>query len=92
MIEKRPWGWFFTALKLPSFWIKLIRVKPEHRTSLQSHSQRSEIHISCNFFGSGMKHRMGPGWYIELAFGRPKENDITRYEDDYGRKDANIHR
>jgi hypothetical protein len=29
---------------------------------------------------------MTPGWYLELAFGKPDENDITRYDDDYGRK------
>lgn len=31
------------------------------------------------------KHRLGKGAFIELAFGEPKEKDITRYEDDYGR-------
>jgi mannose-6-phosphate isomerase-like protein (cupin superfamily) len=34
------------------------------------------------------KHRMGGiqnSYILELAFGRPSETDIIRYEDDYGR-------
>lgn len=92
MIEKKPWGWFIRLVNTRFFWVKLIKVNPGHRTSLQSHDKRSELHLSINYFGKGEKHRMGQGWYIEFALGRPREEDIKRYDDDYGRSDEKIHR
>lgn len=41
------------------------------------------------FVPAGMKHRMvgleGPAVCLEISFGNFDENDIVRYEDDYGR-------
>jgi len=84
--EKRPWGWMIKFLHTRSFWMKLLRVTG--RTSLQSHEHRTEYHFSfwrTNKIHIGEHHRMLPGWYLEIALGRPDENDIIRYEDDYGR-------
>jgi hypothetical protein len=32
------------------------------------------------------EHRMQGGTYIEIAWGRPREDDIVRVEDDYSRQ------
>ena len=67
--------------------MKIILVKG--RTSLQSHKRRTEYHISIKSIKRitpNQIHRMTKGLYVELAFGLPHEEDITRYEDDYGRK------
>jgi quercetin dioxygenase-like cupin family protein len=40
--------------------------------------------------GRREKHRMTgikDSYVLELAFGNPREEDIVRYEDDYGRAD-----
>lgn len=78
-----PWGWFVTLIKLPSLWVKLIRVK--ERTSLQTHENRSEWHIGIRRVSPGEMHRLYRGWYIEIAHGTPTEGDIVRISDDYGR-------
>lgn len=71
-------------------WLKLIHVKPYHRTSLQYHLRRSELHVSLDRWRwvkvpRFRYHRMNPGWYLEYAWGWPKEEDIVRRADDYGR-------
>jgi len=66
------------------FWLKFIRVKGQ--TSYQSHQERTGYHIGISKVLPGDKHRMTRGFYIELAFGRPREEDIERFEDSYGRK------
>ncbi len=84
--EKRPWGWMIKPLHTKRRWLKLIRVTG--RTSLQSHRERIEYHINIRGIQRIEReevHRMGPGWYVEYAYGSPRENDIVRYEDDYGR-------
>lgn len=85
-VIERPWGKMWLLVSLPTFWIKIILVRG--RTSLQAHEHRTEYHISLH----GIKkvvplqvHRLGVGTYLELAFGAPREEDIIRYEDDYGR-------
>jgi len=40
--EVRPWGWFRTLTAGPGYQVKLLRVEPGHRLSLQWHRQRSE--------------------------------------------------
>lgn len=80
---KRPWGKMWKLVKTKRFWLKLIAV--EGRTSLQSHAERTEWHIGIYKVPANEKHRMLKGLYVEFAFGNPKEEDITRYEDDYGR-------
>ena len=66
-----------------SFWVKFLRVKG--RTSLQSHSYRTEWHFGLYKVNPGEKHRMQHGWFVEVAVGQPHEEDIIRYEDDYKR-------
>lgn len=83
--EKRPWGWFIKFIALKNFWFKLIRVKRGQRTSLQKHKDRKEIHVGIQFVDKNLPHRIAHGFYIEMAFGKPRENDIVRLKDDYGR-------
>lgn len=67
-------------------WLKFILV--HGRTSLQSHSQRTEWHFGFYRVDPMQKHRLLPGAYFEFVHGNPNENDIIRYEDDYGRETA----
>ncbi|HEX8946612.1 MAG TPA: phosphomannose isomerase type II C-terminal cupin domain [Candidatus Paceibacterota bacterium] len=107
--EDRPWGSFdrFTRDELST--VKIIRVAPSKRLSLQRHSHRNEFwHIIS---GSGTAtidehetavapgdefevpartlHRLAAGpeglSLLEIAFGHFDENDIERFEDDFGR-------
>ena len=82
-LMKRPWGWMLRLIKTNKFWLKFIFVKG--RTSLQSHEERTEWHAGFYKVPKNEKHRLSRGAYLEFAFGKPKEEDITRYEDDYGR-------
>lgn len=89
---RRPWGWMLVLLYLPCCWIKLIRVYPGHRTSLQRHALRAELHIGLSrpllrYVRPCASHRMTDGLYLEIAYGRPREDDCFRIEDDYGRAD-----
>lgn len=84
--QRRPWGWMVKLWHSKKLWIKLIRVYT--RNSLQSHKNRTEYHVT--FWGIKVVppqevHRMTKGWYIEIATGEPAEDDIVRYQDDYGR-------
>lgn len=63
--------------------VKFLFVKG--RTSYQSHKHRDEWHFGLYKVKAGEKHRMQHGVFLELALGKPKESDIIRYEDDYGR-------
>ncbi len=83
MKENRPWGWYRTLLKLPFLWIKILKVEEGQRTSLQSHENRAELHIAL--VPKRKKHRLYSGTYLEIAWGKPEEEDIVRYNDDYGR-------
>jgi mannose-6-phosphate isomerase-like protein (cupin superfamily) len=114
-VVKRPWGMYSVLHSSGEYWIKLLRIKAGHRTSLQSHKDRGEHWIVMR--GSGLAERenwdctidvhelkVGTMMYIckeskhritaskeedllicEVALGKPDENDICRYEDDYGR-------
>lgn len=90
-ILKRPWGWMVLIFHVRSLWVKLIRVYPGQRNSDQLHARRSEIHIKLPWIFPIKKippftrHRMTGGWYIEIAYGEPLEEDIIRYHDDHGR-------
>ena len=86
-IDRRPWGVMLKCVHTKRFWMKFIFVTG--RTSLQSHNRRTEYHIGTKGIQKITPlqvHRMTKGAYIEFAFGLPSENDIVRYEDDYGRK------
>lgn len=81
---QRPWGYMVKLLWGRGFWLKFLRVRG--RTSLQSHSRRTEWHFGLYRVDPGDVHRMQKGWFVELAVGEPDESDITRYRDDYGRR------
>lgn len=76
------WKFFHTKKS----WLKFIVVRG--RTSLQSHSRRTEWHLGFYKVEPMQKHRLLPGAYFEFVHGEPDENDIIRYEDDYGRETA----
>lgn len=85
----RPWGWMIKIIYFKKFWLKIIKVKKGEQTSLQSHNFRIEYHFWFWGFKKidiGIKHRIQNGLYLELAFGKPDESDIIRYEDEYGRE------
>ena len=84
MIDRRPWGWMLKLVSWHTYWLKFILVRG--RTSLQSHKERDEWHFGLYKIAKGEKHRLFKGVYLELAVGKPREEDIVRYEDDYGRK------
>ena len=88
---RRPWGWMVRFIHITPFWVKLIRVYPGEATSDQLHRERTEYHVylprvwSSKKIRPGERHRMEGGWYIEVATGRPREDDIVRFDDKYGR-------
>ena len=87
---KRPWGWMLVLFRSKHWWVKLIRVRKGHRTSLQYHLYRHEWHWQIPHWGIRYVdveeiHRMTEGWYIEIAHGTPEEADIVRLQDDYNR-------
>ena len=51
---------------------------------MQHHQERDEIWVI--YVPAGVKHRIGGrGDVFELAIGDPREEDVTRFADDYGR-------
>lgn len=72
-----------TLLRTRWFWLKFLSVKGS--TSYQSHQNRTELHLGFSRVDPGVKHRMSRGAFLEFAFGKPTEEDITRFEDNYGR-------
>ncbi len=110
-IDFRPWGEFEVIRDDESFKSKIIRVRPGHQLSYQSHTKRSEHWVIVNgvaevvlddkvfhlnvgesiFIPKGSKHRMRNATdklleFVEVQTGESfDEDDITRYEDDYGR-------
>ena len=86
--DQRPWGWFH-GVGFERWWIKLIRVYPGEVTSSQYHRHRDELHwrlpFRLRYVRRMYRHRLTEGWYIEFAKGRPREDDIIRIRDRYGR-------
>lgn len=83
---ERPWGVMWKLFSTKHAWLKFIKVRG--RTSLQSHGRRTEWHLGFYRVDPMQKHRLLPGVYFEFVYGNPRENDIIRYEDDYGREIA----
>lgn len=81
---KTPWGRMWKIIATPRFWVKLIWARG--RLSLQSHAFRTEYHFGFYKVLPHEKHRLQRGLFVEVATGNPREDDIIRYEDDYGRK------
>jgi len=94
MYDSRPWGWWLLLFWSPWLWLKLIRVRPGQRTSLQFHLHRAELHLGwwyLRYVPALESHRMTAGWYLELAWGCTDEADIVRLEDDYHRTEIDRH-
>lgn len=89
MYKKTPWGFWLKFISSPWFWMKFIHVDKGHQNSLHVHHKRNEfvLRIPFHFFfiKKEKPHRLATGNYIELAYGRPSEDDILRLEDDYAR-------
>jgi len=86
--EKRPWGRMWKFVHTKKFWLKFLWVTG--RTSHQAHQERSEWHLGLYKVNPMEKHRLHRGTYVEVALGRPKEEDVIRYEDDYNRAEEKI--
>jgi hypothetical protein len=89
-VDRRPWGWMVKLIDFwkMGLWLKLIRVSSGHRTSLQYHRMRSELHIGSHglhYVPRNQWHRLESGIYLEIAWGVCREGDIVRIQDDYGR-------
>jgi hypothetical protein len=89
-LPDRPWGRMWMLYQHPRLWVKLIHVRRGQRTSNQYHLERREFHyclsrLSWNYVPKRRLHRMRQGLYLEIAWGRPDEDDIVRMSDDYGR-------
>lgn len=93
--QERPWGRWRMLSQDDTHWVKYIVIYPHSRSSLQTHERRNEHWINLtkrttSFIQAGDKHRLvnstdEPMHIIEVATGKPDENDITRIEDDYDR-------
>ena len=84
MTQRRPWGKMWTLVSGKTFWFKFLWVRG--RTSLQAHKDRTEWHFGLYKVHPMEKHRLAHGAFFEFAKGRRvEEDDIIRYEDDYGR-------
>ena len=84
IIEQTRWGWMVKLFRTKWCWVKFLRVRG--RTSLQTHKERTEWHFGLYKVSPGDVHRMQKGWFFEFAYGNPREEDIERLDDDYGRK------
>ena len=85
---KKPWGKYYKLFDIGFLWVKIIVVNKGQRTSLQYHFNRTEIHIGgkkVRFYPPLRRHRMTCGRYLEIAWGKPREEDIVRLKDDYDR-------
>jgi len=89
MKEMKPWGYTIKPFGLPWLWVKYISVEPGKQNSLHYHQSRRELvwKLPCTFYtvAKNKPHRLITGSYVEIAVGRPDENDVVRIEDDYGR-------
>lgn len=110
----RPWGSYQQIAAGPRFQVKLIRVKPGGRLSLQSHHHRAEhwvvvrgtAQVTCDqqqmlltenqstYIPLGAVHRLENPGKVELELIEVQsgsylgEDDIVRYDDVYGRAEA----
>lgn len=61
MIETRPWGSYETICEGDGYLVKIIRVKPHKRLSLQKHMHRSETWTVLSGSGMGL---LGNCWHV----------------------------
>ncbi len=105
----RPWGQQKQYAYNEECTVTYIVVEPDHRLSLQSHSNRAELWVALDdnaiiqvgetitrahageefWIPPNTMHRLTSSGtrtrVLEVAFGNWKQEDITRYEDDYNR-------
>lgn len=87
-----------TIYSTPKLRVKILRIKPGHRTSKQYHNERNEVMFLNNgeveYFFAGQDHRISNSGknkksILEVSIALDgctiKESDIVRLEDDYGR-------
>lgn len=96
--QERPWGRWRMLEQTETHWVKYIEIYPHSRCSLQTHKHRDELWFDLDsktrtWISRNEKHRLVNSSdkvkrLIEIATGKPNENDITRIEDDYGRDNA----
>lgn len=111
--EERPWGWHEVIDQGNRYKVKIIRVNPGQKLSLQRHYHRSEHWVivegvalvqiedketlvfenQSTYIPSNTMHRLSnpgkiPLKVIEVQSGAYlEEDDIERFDDEYGRKD-----
>jgi len=107
--SERPWGYFERYTYNQRSTVKIHTIRKGHKSSLQSHSKRTEFFIVLDHgivvevdgkrFNTkvgdevhvpiGSKHRFSSevdgARILEISLGEFIEDDIIRYEDDYGR-------
>ena len=91
---KKAWGSYTDYYRTDTVVFKTIQVNPNQRLSLQSHEKRSEIWFvkegkcTCVLDDNTVvleNHTDDICIVAEMQFGLCSEDDIIRYEDDYGR-------
>lgn len=68
----RPWGTFRTLFRLPFVWVKVLKIDPWQRLSLQHHAGRSELWFRLAGRGKAIKmthhynrtSRLWRFWYV----------------------------
>ena len=82
-----PWGSYQILLQGKRWWVKRLSLKG--RLSDQRHAHRDELWLI--WVPRGTWHRIGGrGEFLELALGKPKESDVVRRADDYGRSQRRV--
>ena len=83
-VGNRPWGVYYVMEDSPLYKVKKIIVNPGKRLSLQSHELRSE-HLK--YLHRLSNQHTEPLVIVEVQCGEyTGEDDIVRYDDDFGRK------
>ncbi len=63
--HETPWGYWEVLLETPTYKVKRILVRPQHRTSLQKHSKRNETWVvvrgECHAIIGDEDHLLLPG-------------------------------
>jgi len=54
----RPWGSFRIIAEGPGYWVKILKIKPGHRTSLQKHRYRDEVFVTHDGKPSSLKYKV----------------------------------
>ena len=70
-MSKRPWGEFFVLFDGKNFKVKLLRIFPNSKTSLQYHNHREEVWVVVNGEGEaivgGKKFKIKRGDMVKVG-------------------------